>query len=102
MKTVEWRIYDLIRDTETGFVVKVVWKVFKNDGKYVGCTTGETKFDPTEERTGFIPYSDLTEIQVLIWISDRLSGAELDEINKSLSLQIAELKKPTVTAGVPW
>ena len=60
---------------EPGFVCNVLWTVTGVDGSYTGEIDGNSQF--TVQEGSFIPYTSLTESQVLAWIpAEQIASAQ--------------------------
>lgn len=52
--------------------------------------------------SAYVPYDQLTEIEVLQWVFDALGSEQVTTINDSLAAQIEQKLHPTSAFGVPW
>jgi len=60
---------------EPGFVVNVLWTVTGVDGQYTANIPGNSQF--TMQEGTFIPYTQLTQEQVIGWIpADQIASAQ--------------------------
>lgn len=94
---ITWTISQLDRRTSDGFVTTAHWQAMAVDGDYsasVYSTCGWSEGTPT------VPYTDLTEEEVLEWVW--ASGVDKDATEQSLEERIEALKNPVSEAGVPW
>jgi hypothetical protein len=95
-----WKIAQLERETEDGFVFCAHYTVAANDGTYSSSAYGSIGF---ERPDNLIPYADLTEEQVVGWVQEALGGDEkVAEIQAALQAQLDEQRHPSKAAGVPW
>ena len=94
--TITWTIAQLDRQTSDGLVTTAHWRVDAVDGEYSAGSYGTVGF---ERGDTFIAYDSLTEAQVISWVKDKL---DVEEIEASLTAQIAANKAPTTAVGVPW
>ena len=111
MKNYTWTVNKLLildEVKEKDFVVTAICKVVcteEVDGKeYSAKKLASSIFQP-EEKEGFIPYSDLTEEQVVGWIKSSLGTEGVESIEKSLASQIDTKINPPVVPVVkslPW
>ena len=91
-----WKIVQLDRKTEDGFVTTAHWNVTLTDGEYSARSYGSVGFSGDLTT----PYADLTEEQVLGWVW--ANGVEKDATEESLAAQIEAQKNPVSATGVPW
>lgn len=98
---ITWTISQLERYTATGFVCTVHWTAAITDGEYSAETTSTVSFteQPAQE---IIPYENLTETQVVEWVTGALGPDHVTAIEGVLAAKIAAQKIPSVTAGLPW
>jgi len=111
MKNYTWTVDKLLtldEVKEKDFVVTAICKVVcteEVDGKeYSAKKLASSIFQP-EEKEGFIPYSDLTEEQVVGWIKSSLGTEGVESIEKSLASQVDNKSNPPVVPVVkplPW
>lgn len=95
-----WKIAQLERETADGFVFTAHYTVDANDGTYSAGAYGSVGFERPEN---LIPYADLTEDQVVIWVQEAIGGDEkVAEIQAALQTQLDEQHHPSKAAGVPW
>lgn len=97
--TVQWRIANLERETADGFVYTAHYTVDAKDDVYSAGAYGSIGFERPEE---LIPFSDLTEAQVIDWVKEALGSEKVLEIGQALLNQINEQRNPTKAAGLPW
>ena len=90
-----WKIVQLDRKTEDGFVTTAHWTVTATDGDFSASAYGTCGFDG--ELT--TPYENLTEAQVLEWVWASLDKAAYEA---SLAAQIEAQKNPVSATGLPW
>lgn len=95
-----WKIAQLERETADGFVFTAHYTVDANDGTYSAGAYGSVGFERPEN---LIPFADLTEDQVVIWVQEAIGGDEkVAEIEAALQAQLDEQHHPSKAAGVPW
>jgi hypothetical protein len=69
------------------------------DGDYSASAYSTAGFTPDPEAPGFVPYEELTEDDVLVWVWD---SVDKDAAEESLLKQIDAQKTPVVVSGTPW
>jgi hypothetical protein len=95
-----WGISTLERETDDGFVFTAHYTIAANDGTYSSSAYGSIGFQRPDN---LIPYSDLTEDEVIGWVKEALGGdPKVAEIEAALQAQIDEQRHPSKAAGVPW
>jgi hypothetical protein len=97
--TFTWAIAQLERETADGFVFLSHYTVNAKDDAYASSAYGSIGFERPEN---LIPYSDLTEDEVISWVKDALGADKVDEVEAALQNQLDQQRNPTQAAGVPW
>lgn len=90
------------KDNLQEVVFNVHWRCNANDGNYhaTGYGTVGVEFDQSET---FIPYSSLTQDEVVGWVKNALGSEQVADIERGLEGQIDSLiTPPTVTLPLPW
>ena len=94
-----WTIAMCEHEVATGGITVAHWRVSAVDGDYSASAYGTAGFTPDPEAEGFIPYADLTEADVLVWV---WASVDKDETEANLAAQIDAQKNPVTAAGTPW
>jgi hypothetical protein len=94
--TTTWTISNLDRKTDDGFVTTAHWTATAADGEHTASIYATVSW---AEGTPAIPYANLTEATVLAWVWE---SVDKEATEASLSAQIALLKNPVKSTGVPW
>ena len=94
--SVTWKISTLDREVSNGFVTTAHWTATAVDGDYTASAYATVSW---AEGTPAIPYASLTEAEVLSWVWESVDKAATEA---SLAAQIALLKNPVKSTGVPW
>ena len=98
-----WKIYDLKRTISDG-VVKLVTYACESD--YSGSSTrkiGELTVTGSASDAGFIPYTDLTEANVLAWVTGSVNVVSIENENSSsIADSIVARAAVTESNGTPW
>jgi len=86
-------------------VVQTYWKKTGtdedgNEGTFSGATPFSANNMPAN--TEFIPFSELTEADVLTWIKAIVVGPYEEHVNSQILKQIEEKKNPVVDNRLPW
>ena len=98
-----WSISTLDSTLPDGCVTTAHWRVSKTDGAATGSVYGTISFhhkdhnDPT-----FIPYQDLTEVQVVQWVKDEMGANQVSAYEAAVQGQIDAQINPTIASGLPW
>jgi hypothetical protein len=95
--TTLWKIAQCDRLTADGFITTAHWTVSAVDGDYTASSYGTCGFAAA---TPAIPYSSVTEAQVLDWCW--ANGVDKDATEASLANNIALQKNPVTATGVLW
>jgi hypothetical protein len=96
MSTINWSVNTMERDVATGFVSVVHWNCTAVDGEHSASAYATVSW---AEGTPTIPYANLTEAEVLNWVWESVDKASTES---ALAAQIALLKNPVKSTGVPW
>jgi len=100
MTTFTWTINQLDRETVDGYVFTAHYSVNASDDSYSSGAYGSIGFERPET---LIPFSDLTEEQVIGWVKEKIGGDEkVQEIEAALQAQLDEQRAPTKASGLPW
>ncbi len=98
--TFTWSIDTLERETSDGYVYTAHYRVDAADDTYTSGAYGSVSFERPEK---LIPYSSLTEEQVIGWVQTAIGGEEkVAEVGAALQDQLDEQRQPTKAKGVPW
>jgi hypothetical protein len=95
--TTTWTITQTDYETKNGFIQTAHWTATAVDGDYtasVYSTCSWADGSPT------IPYSDVTESEVLQWVWD--SGVDKTATEAALAQNIELQKNPVTATGTPW
>jgi hypothetical protein len=96
--TYTWAIANLERNTSDGKVIVAHYTVSAKNDTYSAGAYGSLGFDGEIET----PFSELTEQQIVGWVTDSLGEEKVEEICIALQNQLDEQAAPTKAAGVPW
>ena len=96
--TYTWAIANLERNTSDGKVIVAHYTVSAKNDTYSAGAYGSLGFDGEIET----PFSELTEQQIVGWVTDSLGEEKVEEICIALQNQLDEQAAPTKAAGLPW
>jgi hypothetical protein len=102
--TISWLIERLlvkpIEGSNTDVVITADWRCNGSQESFSGTCYGSTSFAPPSG-SGFTPYADLTEQQVLDWCY--ANGVDQAAIEANVTLQIEnQINPPVVSLPLPW
>lgn len=98
-----WKIYDLKRTTADGVVKLVTYACESEDSGYGTRKIGELTVTGSASDSGFIPYDDLTEANVLAWVTSSVDTASFQSENSSsIAARITAEAAVTESNGIPW
>jgi hypothetical protein len=108
--TFTWSVKDMHKVTETGAVYKVEWSCSGVDadteeshsrsGSYLHTNSDGEQATPDHTASGFKPYADLTEDDVLAWCkADGVQAHNEGLISSNITNRIAAQANST---GMPW
>ena len=92
-----WSIVQCEHTVETGFINTAHWTALATDGDYSASAYGSCGLG---DGTPTIPYTDVTEQEVLDWVW--ANGVNKDETEANLATQIEVQKNPVQESGLPW
>jgi hypothetical protein len=95
----EWKIANLERETQDGFVFCCHYTVNAEDGTYSAGAYGSIGLERPDT---LIPFDDLTEGMVVGWVTEKLGAEKVTEVLDALQGQLDEKHAPTKATGVPW
>ena len=100
--TYTWRIAQLERETSDGYVFTAHYTVDakSDDAVYSAGAYGSIGLERPE--TPLIPYSELTEDEVVGWVLQKIGDEKVLEIHAALDSQINQQRTPTTAQGLPW
>jgi hypothetical protein len=96
---ITWEIAQLDRETSDGFVFTAHYRVNANNGTYTAGAYGSLGFERPDT---LIPFSELTQDEVIGWVKEALTDEKVDNIEAALKDNISEQAQPTKASGVPW
>lgn len=98
-----WKIYDLKRTTSDGLVTEVTYACESSYDNVSTRQIGELPLEGSISEPGFIPYEDLTQDEVLGWVSVNIDESAIQTANSaSISAQIIARAAITSSNGIPW
>ena len=102
--TILWLIERLLvkptEGTNTDVVITADWRCNGSQDNYSGTCYGSCSFAPPSG-SGFTPYEDLTQEQVLSWCY--ANGVDKSAIEANVTLQIEnQINPPVVAPPLPW
>ena len=111
--TCTWSVNNMTHNDADGGVILVYWScVAASDGtpSYTATEGGKLRLDPDPASPDYIPYTDLTEADVLGWVYNSLiegdeTAAEAKarvEANRTAKVQGQIDRAATTASGVPW
>lgn len=102
---VTWRITDMERMLDNGYVFKVYWAAtLKSDKKdefdepitaQILSSVGLSKPD------SLIPFDELSESLIISWVKEAL-GPDVRSVEDSLLKEVDQRAYPSHTKGLPW
>jgi hypothetical protein len=104
-----WTVNNLLTiyasNSEPEYVVTALYNVEAIEDSFSASISNSASFSIIKSETGYIPYADLTEDQVIAWIKDQLGINGVESIEASLAGQIESQKNPEPTPEInplPW
>lgn len=97
--TFSWKVTNLEREIQDGFVYRAHYTILASDGIYESSAYGSLDL---ERPNDLIPFDQLTEEVMVGWVKDKFGDEKVAEIEIALQVQIDEKRSPTKAACVPW
>lgn len=94
-----WRILKLVRRTSDDMVWRIEYKVSATKGELSTSTERYIKIPPAASP---LPFSSLTETQVITWVKTRLGTEKEQEIIDFLDTHISKKENKTRITELPW
>jgi hypothetical protein len=94
-----WKISQLERETQDGFVYTAHYTVDAKDDTYSAGAYGSIGFERPDD---LVPFADLTEDLVVEWVKAALTEEKVADVEAALQSQIDEQRAPSKAAGLPW
>ena len=91
--------------TNAGYVVNINWTLTGTDGTQNASIQGNTVYPVSDAQSGFTPYSQLTQSQVIGWVQETLGATGVANFEANVQGQINSLESPPVTPvtqPLPW
>ena len=105
--TFTWSILEMQTanvDNLQNFVCSATWELTGDDGKNISSTSSIFGYKP-EDVTGFTPYNQLTQDQVLGWIKNRLGADGIAHFEGIVQKQLDDMSENTINPEpqpLPW
>lgn len=97
-----WKIEQLTRRASDGGVTAVHWRLFGEEDGFQATLYGEFRTNPDPSSPNFIPFADLTEAEVINWITSTMREGRMNDFIADLAVQIEQQKNPMISDGLPW
>ena len=98
-----WTIANLERNTADGGVIVAHWRVTAEETvgeeTYTASSYGTCGFTPDASAPDFVPYDQLTENDVIVWVWGQVDKIQTES---ALTAKIEEQKAPATVSGLPW
>ena len=88
-----------------GFVVNVLFTVSGTDGTNTASIDGNINFTPVNDQKDYVPYSSLTQAEVIGWVQTALGEQGIANYEANVQGQINSLENPPVSPSntpLPW
>jgi hypothetical protein len=96
--TITWKILELYRKADTGYVFKVKFKVsaFCSVSQKTVAKQHQVLLDTPET---LIPFENLSEDTIVQWVKDASNEFLVEE---DLCAKLSQIAEPTIKQGLPW
>ena len=90
-------------DGKLNYVVVAHWLCQGTDGTYTGSVANTATFVVDPYKTDYVPYQDLKEPEVIVWVQDALGPDTVQAVYRMIDTQIqGQVSPPIVTPPLPW
>ena len=87
----------------TDYVVVAKWTCSGSDGICSGSETNTATFTVDPNKKDYVPYDDLKEEEVIIWVQDALGFDTVQLVYSKIATQIQGQEDPTmINPPLPW
>ena len=98
-----WTIANLEHNVADGGVIVAHWRVTAEETvgeeTYTASAYGTCSFTPDASAPDFVPYDQLTENDVIVWVWGQVDKIQTEA---ALAAKIEEQKAPATVSGLPW
>lgn len=99
----KWTIENMKRQTETGLVVEVAYRVVAKQGGLIADHRGKVTLTGDPSAQGFVPFEQLTETQVIQWVKDSVDVSAIEAgVQSTLDVKVQKVAQREVVSGLPW
>lgn len=99
----KWIIENMKRQTESGLVIEVVYRVIAKEKSLIADHKGKVILTGNSESEGFVPFEELTESLVIQWVKDNVDVSSIEtEVQNLLDSKLEKLEQRTTSSGLPW
>ena len=99
----KWTIENMKRQTETGLVVEVAYRVVAKQSGLIADHRGKVTLTGDPSAPGFVPFEQLTETQVIQWVKDSVDVSAIEAgIQSVLDAKVARVAQRETLTGLPW
>lgn len=101
--THNWKIYDLQRSVSDNVVTKITYACESHLSGSNSRKIGQLDISGSASDPDFIPFSDLTQDNVLAWVTGSIDTSSIETLNSASIAQHIEAKEAiTEVNGTPW
>ena len=98
-----WKIYDLKRTISDNVVTKITYACESELSGSNSRKIDELEISGSASDPDFIPFSDLTQDDVLAWVTGSIDTSSIETLNSaSIAQQIEAKEAITEVNGTPW
>jgi hypothetical protein len=94
--------YAVSLDSKTNVVTNIHWDCNDKDADGNAGRTYGSQAIATDDLSGFIAYTDITEANAVTWVKAALGEDGVSDQEAAVAAQIAVLKTPVNGSGSPW
>jgi hypothetical protein len=98
-----WKVENIKRQTGTGLVVEVAYRVVAKQSGLIADHRGKVILTGDPSATGFVPFEQLTEGQVIQWVKASVDVSTIEAgVQATLDAKVQKVEQKEVVSGLPW
>ncbi len=99
---IQWAIVNMQRVIDNGFVIIADWTCTAMQDGQSAYVYGQQSFPYDPSEPDFIPYDQLTEVEVIGWVQTAMGAEQVAAYEANAQGALDKLLHPTTADGLPW
>lgn len=100
--SIKWTISNMERVLNDGFVIVAYWECVASQDGMSARVYGSQSFTYLPDEENFIPYTELTEADVLEWVHMSMGAEQVAAYEASATSALDDILTPRTSYGTPW